>query len=150
MIFGSETSSAVRTRGVYHLPTWKNILEHPDKQCSSYDNSVVPWGKSAEQSWIDDRDRPYVAGQFIWTGFDYIGEPTPYGDDAKSSYFGIVDTCGFPKDIYYFYKSQWKKQTFPLTFQHKDNSFSLYDTNDSKSQCRDKKLQLVGCEKSPI
>ena len=109
VIFGSETSSAVRTRGVYHLPTWKNILEHPDKQCSSYDNSVVPWGKSAEQSWIDDRDRPYVAGQFIWTGFDYIGEPTPYGEDAKSSYFGIVDTCGFPKDIYYFYKSQWTK-----------------------------------------
>ena len=109
VIFGSETSSAVRTRGVYHLPAWKNILEHSDKQCSSYDNSVVPWGKSAEQSWIDDRDRPYVAGQFIWTGFDYIGEPTPYGDDAKSSYFGIVDTCGFPKDIYYFYKSQWTK-----------------------------------------
>jgi beta-galactosidase len=107
VIFGSETSSAVRTRGVYHLPTDKNILEAPDLQCSCYDNSVVPWGKSAEQSWIDDRDRPFVAGQFIWTGFDYIGEPTPYGDNAKSSYFGIVDTCGFPKDIYYFYRSQW-------------------------------------------
>ena len=106
-IFGSETSSAVRTRGVYHLPTNKNILEDKDLQCSNYDNSVVPWGKSAEQSWIDDRDRPFVAGQFIWTGFDYIGEPTPYGDNAKSSYFGITDTCGFPKDIYYFYKSQW-------------------------------------------
>ena len=111
VIYGSETASAVRSRGIYKLPLNKNFNEgEKDHQCSSYDNSVVPWGKSAEQSWIDDRDRPFVAGQFIWTGFDYIGEPTPYGDDAKSSYFGIVDTCGFPKDIYYFYKSQWTKQ----------------------------------------
>ena len=113
-IFGSETSSAIRSRGVYHLPTTvlKPDMDHfselqkPDGQCSSYDNTVVPWGETAEQSWIDDRDRPYCFGQFIWTGFDYIGEPTPY-DTSKSSYFGAVDTCGFPKDIYYFYKSQW-------------------------------------------
>lgn len=116
-IFGSETSSAIRSRGVYHLPTTvvKPDLAHfdelksADQQCSSYDNTVVPWGETAEQSWIDDRDRPFVFGQFIWTGFDYIGEPTPY-DTSKSSYFGVVDTCGFPKDIYYFYKSQWTQE----------------------------------------
>ena len=76
-------------------------------QCSSYDNSVVGWGQSAENSWEQDKTRSYVAGQYIWTGFDYIGEPTPYDWPAKSSYFGIVDMCGFPKDIYYFYQSQW-------------------------------------------
>ncbi len=107
VIMGSETSSAVRTRGVYHLPTNQNLLTTPDMQCSSYDNSVVPWGHSAEDSWDFDRARNFVVGQFIWTGFDYIGEPTPYGWPAKSSYFGIVDMCGFPKDIYYFYQSQW-------------------------------------------
>ena len=116
-IFGSETSSAIRSRGVYHLPTdvLKPTLDHfdelkkADQQCSSYDNTVVPWGDTAEKTWIDDRDRPFAFGQFVWTGFDYIGEPTPY-DKSKSSYFGIVDTCGFPKDIYYFYKSQWTGQ----------------------------------------
>jgi len=107
VIMGSETSSAVRTRGVYHLPTTQNILTSADMQCSNYDNSVVGWGHSAEDAWDFDRARAYVVGQFIWTGFDYIGEPTPYGWPAKSSYFGIVDMCGFPKDIYYFYQSQW-------------------------------------------
>ena len=107
VIFGSETSSAVRTRGVYHLPVNQNNLVSPDYQCSNYDNSVVPWGHSAEDSWDFDNTRPFVVGQFIWTGFDYIGEPTPYGWPAKSSYFGIVDMAGFPKDIYYFYQSQW-------------------------------------------
>ena len=107
VIMGSETSSAVRTRGVYHLPVNQNILSSSDMQCSSYDNSVVPWGHNAEDAWDFDINRPYVVGQFIWTGFDYIGEPTPYGWPAKSSYFGIVDMCGFPKDIYYFYQSQW-------------------------------------------
>jgi beta-galactosidase len=107
VIMGSETSSAVRTRGVYHLPTNQNILTATDMQCSSYDNSVVPWGNSAEDSWTFDKIRPFVVGQFIWTGFDYIGEPTPYPWPAKSSYFGIVDMAGFPKDIYYFYQSQW-------------------------------------------
>ena len=116
-IFGSETSSAIRSRGVYHLPTSLvqpdmahfDQLKTEDQQCSSFDNTVVPWGATAEKSWIDDRDRPFCFGQFIWTGFDYIGEPTPY-DTSKSSYFGIVDTCGFPKDIYYFYKSQWTQE----------------------------------------
>ena len=106
-IVGSETSSAVRTRGVYHFPVNKNLLMDADMQCSSYDNSIVSWGHSAEDSWRFDHDRAFVLGQFIWTGFDYIGEPTPYPWPAKGSYFGIVDMCGFPKDIYYFYQSQW-------------------------------------------
>jgi hypothetical protein len=106
-IYGSETSSAVRSRGVYKTPTNQNILTGSDNQCSCYDNSVVSWGSSAESSYTATNSRSFVAGEFIWTGFDYIGEPTPYGWPAKSSYFGIVDTCGFPKDIYYFYKSKW-------------------------------------------
>jgi len=106
-LFGSETSSAVRSRGIYHTPTSQNTLTSSDNQCSSYDNSVVSWGSSAESSYKNDVSRSFVAGQFIWTGFDYIGEPTPYPWPAKSSYFGIVDTAGFPKDIYYFYQSHW-------------------------------------------
>jgi len=117
-ILGSETSSAVRSRGVYHLPLNQNVLSHSDYQCSSYDNSVVGWGNSAEASWRIDRDRPFMAGEFIWTGFDYLGEPTPYGWPAKSSYFGIVDTAGFPKDIYYFYQSQWTKKPMVHLLPH--------------------------------
>ena len=104
-IYGSETASAVRSRGIYHFPADASILTHPDQQCSSLDNSVVSWGSSAVHAWTEDRNRPFVGGQFIWTGFDYIGEPTPY--NTKNSYFGIVDTAGFPKDIYYFYQSAW-------------------------------------------
>ena len=106
-LFGSETSSAVRSRGIYHTPVTKNTLTSADTQCSCYDNSVVSWGSSAESSYKNDVSRSFVGGQFIWTGFDYIGEPTPYPWPAKSSYFGIVDTAGFPKDIYYFYQSHW-------------------------------------------
>ena len=118
VIMGSETSSAVRSRGVYHMPASQNNLTDPDMQCSSYDNSVVPWGHSAEDSWDFDKSRPFVVGQFIWTGFDYIGEPTPYGWPAKSSYFGIVDMCGFPKDIYYFYQSQWTSKPMVHLLPH--------------------------------
>ncbi len=105
--FASESSSAVRSRGVYKLPVTQNILTSSDNQCSSYDNSVVSWGTSAEGSWQAINSRPFMAGEFIWTGFDYIGEPTPYGWPSKSSYFGAIDTAGFPKDIYYFYQSRW-------------------------------------------
>jgi beta-galactosidase len=106
-MYGSETSSAVRTRGVYKPPAGQNLLAGDDFQCSSYDNSWVDWGMSAEESWKVVHSRKFIAGEFIWSGFDYIGEPTPYEWPAKSSYFGIVDTCGFPKDIFYFYKSRW-------------------------------------------
>jgi len=96
--FGSETSSAVRSRGVYN---------GYNTQCSSYDDHIVGWGQTAEDSWRDVNTRDWIAGEFIWTGFDYIGEPTPYEWPAKSSYFGIIDTANFPKDIFYFYQSRW-------------------------------------------
>ncbi|HEX2925429.1 MAG TPA: carbohydrate-binding protein [Ruminiclostridium sp.] len=117
-MLGSETSSAVRSRGIYKTPTNKNILNGSDNQCSSYDNSVVSWGNSAESDYNEINKRNYMAGEFIWTGFDYIGEPTPYGWPAKSSYFGIVDTCGFPKDIYYFYQSKWTSKPMVHILPH--------------------------------
>ena len=112
-IYGSETSSAVRSRGVYHLPASASILTHDDLQCSDMGNSCVGWGKPMEKAWIMDRDCEFCGGQFVWTGFDYIGEPTPYS--TKNSYFGIVDTAGLYKESYYFYKSVWtdgKKSPF--------------------------------------
>ena len=96
-IFGSESSSAVRSRGVYKTPTTSNILTGSDNQCSSYDNSVVSWGASAENAYKDDNNRSWIMGEFIWTGFDYIGEPTPYGWPAKSSYLStntpLMNVC---------------------------------------------------------
>ena len=112
-IYGSETSSAVRSRGVYHLPASTAILTHDDLQCSDMGNSCVGWGKPMEKAWIMDRDCEFCGGEFVWTGFDYIGEPTPYS--TKNSYFGIVDTAGLFKDSYYFYKAVWtngKKSPF--------------------------------------
>lgn len=106
IIYGSETTSTVKSRGIYHFPAATPILTHDDIQCSSLGNSTVGWGaKNAEWAWTMDRDRKYCAGQFIWTGVDYIGEPTPYS--TKNSYFGIVDTAGIPKDIYYMYQAEW-------------------------------------------
>ena len=112
-IYGAETSSATRSRGVYTHPySYNESTEYPDLQQSSYDNDYVRWGRTAENAWKYDRDLKHIAGQYIWTGFDYIGEPTPYYNafPANSSYFGAVDTAGFPKDIFYYYQSQWKKE----------------------------------------
>lgn len=115
-LLGSETVSALMTRGYYKNPSdsiiiapkrWDIPYENPSFACSAYDNEHVPWGTTHENSlrrMKDDR----VMGQFIWTGFDYIGEPTPYGWPARSSYFGIVDLAGFPKDVYYMYQSEWR------------------------------------------
>ena len=111
-IFGSETTAAVRSRGIYHTPastiTKATSQSSPDRQASSYDNEATGFGNTAEGAYTYDNSRPFVAGSFIWVGFDYIGEPTPYSSfPSKSSYYGIVDTAGFPKDVYYFYKSRW-------------------------------------------
>ncbi len=111
-IYGSETASTVRSRGVYHFPLETPILVHEDLQCSDLGNSVVGWGGSSERTWTDDRDHDFCGGQYIWTGFDYIGEPTPYS--TKNSYFGIVDTAGIPKASYYMYKAVWDKDTEPF------------------------------------
>jgi beta-galactosidase len=106
LIYGSETGSVVQSRGIYHFPAAKSILADDDLQCSSLGNSSTSWGaKSAESCLIDDRDAEFSLGQFIWSGFDYIGEPTPY--HTRNSYFGQLDTCGFPKDSYYVYQAEW-------------------------------------------
>lgn len=113
---GSETVSALMTRGYYKMPSdsiiiapkrWDIPYEDPSFACSAYDNEHVPWGTTHENSLRHMKD-DHVMGQFIWTGFDYIGEPTPYGWPARSSYFGIVDLAGFPKDVYYMYQSEWR------------------------------------------
>lgn len=120
-LYGSETSSATRSRGVYTHPYEDNLSTgYEDLQQSSYDNDYVAWGRSAEDAWKYDRDLKHLAGQYVWTGFDYIGEPTPYYDTfpAKSSYFGAVDTAGFPKDIYYYYQSQWRDEPMVHILPH--------------------------------
>lgn len=106
VIYGSETASTLQSRGVYHFPYSEPILTDVDEQCSSLGNSTCSWGaKNAEFCIITERDTDYSAGQFLWTGFDYIGEPTPYS--TKNSYFGQVDTAGFPKDTLYIYQAEW-------------------------------------------
>ncbi len=106
IIYGSETSSTVQSRGIYHFPHAQPILSDDDLQCSSLGNSQTSWGaKSTEACITADRDAPFSLGQFIWTGYDYIGEPTPY--HTKNSYFGQVDTAGFEKDSFYIYQSAW-------------------------------------------
>lgn len=106
IIYGSETSSVVQSRGIYHFPYRQSILSDDDEQCSSLCNSSTSWGAKNVMACIaDDRDTAYSAGQFIWTGFDYIGEPTPY--HTKNSYFGQIDTAGFPKDSFYIFQAEW-------------------------------------------
>lgn len=106
IIYGSETASVVQSRGIYHFPYERSILTDDNEQCSSLGNSRTSWGsKSPEANITDDRDALFSLGQFIWTGFDYIGEPTPY--HTKNSYFGQIDTAHFKKDSYYIYQSAW-------------------------------------------
>ena len=121
-IYGSETASAINSRGIYNRTT--GGAQSSDKQLTSYDNSAVGWGAVASSAWYDVAQRDFVAGTYVWTGFDYLGEPTPWngtGSGAvgswpspKNSYFGIVDTAGFPKDTYYFYQSQWNDDVHTL------------------------------------
>lgn len=122
VMYGSETASVVQSRGIYHFPLKQSILCEEDEQCSSLGNSCTSWGaKSWEKCITDDRDPEYILGQFIWTGFDYIGEPTPY--HTKNSYFGQIDTAGFPKDSYYAFRAEWtdvKKAPFVHLFPYWD------------------------------
>ncbi len=106
IIYGSETSSVVQSRGIYHFPLERATLIEADEQCSALGNSTTSWAaKNTEYCITMDRDTPYSCGQFIWTAIDYIGEPTPY--QTKNSYFGQMDTAGFPKDSYYVFRSEW-------------------------------------------
>ena len=109
--FASESSSETSTRGYYQDPTLLNTGQNftPGKEeLSSYDNNLDDWTLSGDYSLKSDRDRQFFAGQFVWSGWDYIGEPTPYSTfPVKTSFFGLEDTAGFPKDQYYLFKSQW-------------------------------------------
>jgi beta-galactosidase len=119
IVYGAETASTVSSRGVYHLPV-ENYDRHESLQVSSYDIISPPWAYPPDFETYAQKTMPHSLGEFVWTGFDYLGEPTPYngrdnethgkwGGDwpSRSSYFGIVDLCGFPKDRYYFYQSRW-------------------------------------------
>jgi beta-galactosidase len=108
---GSETASTLATRGIYSTDKLRNWM-------SAYDLNCPPWGETAEEWWKFYAAREWLAGGFAWTGFDYRGEPTPYGWPSISSQFGIVDTCGFPKDDFYYYKSWWGSEPVLHLFPH--------------------------------
>lgn len=105
-IYGSETSSTVQSRGIYHFPLSNRLLTYPDQQCSCLGNCSTNWG-AVNSAWVvtQDRDAEYCAGQYLWTGWDYIGEPTPYF--TKNSFFGQIDTAGFEKDTFFEYVAGW-------------------------------------------
>lgn len=112
LVLGSETTSALSSRGVYKFPVVrKRMAKYPDHQASSYDVEHVGWGGLPDDDFIQYGDLPYCMGEFVWTGFDYLGEPTPYYEDwpSHSSLFGIIDLAGLPKDRYYLYRSHWNK-----------------------------------------
>jgi len=109
VIYGSETASVLSSRNVYHFPKSEKILSEADLQCSALGNSVSSWGaQDLGQILDEDNECEYSMGQFLWSGFDYIGEPTPY--HTRNSYFGQVDTAGFPKDAYFLIQSKWTKE----------------------------------------
>ena len=112
IILGSETASTVSSRGVYKFPVERrSMAKYPDHQASSYDVEHCDWSNLPEDDFIQHEDLPYCIGEFVWTGFDYLGEPTPYYTDwpSHSSLFGIIDLAGLPKDRYYLYRSHWNK-----------------------------------------
>jgi beta-galactosidase len=125
----TETVSALETRGHYDMPSdsihrwpvrWDLPFNggNPDLTCSAYDNVSTPWGSTHEETWKIIKKYDFLSGQFIWTGFDYLGEPTPYPWPARSSYFGIIDLAGFPKDSYYMYQSEWTDKPVLHIFPH--------------------------------
>lgn len=114
----SESVSSLMTRGYYDMPSnvekicppvWDDPHIEPSFACSAYDHQHVPWGSMHEHTLSLVEHNDFISGQYIWTGFDYLGEPIPYGWPARSSYFGIVDLAGFPKDVYYLYQSVWRQ-----------------------------------------
>lgn len=123
----SESVSALQTRGFYRMPSdtvykapkeWWLPYTDPTYMCSAYDNMHASWSSTHEETWDVVKHNDFVGGQYIWTGFDYIGEPTPYGFPARSSYFGIIDLAGFPKDTYYMYQSEWTQKPMLHLFPH--------------------------------
>jgi beta-galactosidase len=126
IVYGSETASCVSSRGVYHLPVEK-YEKHPSLQLTGYDVIAPPWAYCPDVEFAYQDKLPNVLGEFVWTGFDYIGEPTPYFNGrgantadwpSRSSYFGFVDLAGFPKDRYYLYQSVWTKKPMVHVLPH--------------------------------
>ena len=123
----SESVSALQTRGYYKMPSdsiivapkeWWLPYTDPSYMCSAYDNMHASWSSTHEETWDVVKHNDFVGGQFIWTGFDYIGEPTPYAYPARSSYFGVIDLAGLPKDSYYMYQSEWTDKEVLHLFPH--------------------------------
>ena len=154
-LIGSETVSSINSRGCYDMPSdsirrWPTRWDAPfttgnaDWTCSAYDNCSAPWGSTQEETWKLVKKFDFVAGQFIWTGFDYLGEPTPYSWPARSSYFGIVDLAGFPKDAYYLYESEWTNKPVLHVFPHWN--WKKGDTIDvwAYTNCEEVELSLNG------
>ncbi|MCG8500145.1 MAG: DUF4982 domain-containing protein [Firmicutes bacterium] len=114
IMYGSETVSCVSSRGEYYLPVQEelSVPNRANLHVNSYDMSTVHWGVTPEYELEAQEECEYILGEFVWTGFDYLGEPTPYREEwpSRSSYFGIIDLCGIPKDRYYLYRSQWSKK----------------------------------------
>jgi len=112
LVLGGETASTFSSRGCYHFPDESIVnAEHPDGQSSSYDLEHGSWSNLPDDDWAMQDDHPWAIGEFVWTGFDYLGEPTPYKEywPSRSSYFGIFDLAGIPKDRYWLYRSRWRK-----------------------------------------
>jgi beta-galactosidase len=123
----SESVSALQTRGFYKMPSdsitwapqeWWLPYTDPTYMCSAYDNFHASWSSTHEETWDVIKHNNFVGGQYIWTGWDYLGEPTPYGFPARSSYFGLIDLAGFPKDSYYMYQSEWTQKPMLHLFPH--------------------------------
>jgi beta-galactosidase len=129
IFIGTETVSGLASRGNYDMPSdvirrwphrWDEDLKDGNKDfsVSAYDNVSAPWGSTQEETWKIVKKNTFFAGQFIWTGWDYLGEPTPYPWPARSSYFGIIDLAGFPKDVYYMYQSEWTSKPVLHIYPH--------------------------------
>lgn len=153
----TETTSSLATRGHYDMPSdsirlWPVRWDipfldgNPDNTCSSYDNCHTPWGSTHEDVWRVIKQNDFLSGMFIWTGFDYLGEPTPYGWPSRSSYFGIVDLAGFPKDAYYMYQSEWTNNPVLHIFPHWN--WQQGDTLDIWAYTNCKEVELFLNDKS--
>jgi beta-galactosidase len=130
-MIGTENVSSLATRGYYDVDIPSDSIRRwpvrwdipfeggtPEQEVSAYDHVSAPWGSTNEETWKIVKENDFISGMFIWTGFDYLGEPTPYRWPSRSSYFGIVDLAGFPKDTYYMYKSEWTDEKVLHVFPH--------------------------------
>lgn len=123
----TESTSGLMSRGYYEMPSdsmniwperWDKPFDRPVHHCSSYDNCHVPWGSTHEDTWRLVKNYDHISGVYLWTGFDYLGEPTPFWWPSRSSYFGVIDLAGFPKDIYYMYQTEWTNKDVLHIFPH--------------------------------